>query len=316
MCADLMMYEDSKVFACGLQLMFSNCCQTATLLENLQKVELLTAAQKELFTAIKNDVLAVGRLMYSFENWAVDDHFSTVDYEKYAHLQRLCSKIRNLCSAGDSATTPFEVQEMLHETEFFSHFTYLIGLDLSDFIPSCRGLLAKVIALVCNTTSQFVMGNSKNQTLVFGVLPSIIRFIDVMPEAVHLTASIFGENFELCQQVSEDLIAKVGNLIVRERSQGKFLPWYLMFFEAILVVGTRPVTKNQTIIIELIQQVAPHLVVHLPMGETGRRRLAALAARFECVAQLRCPDAARWAPGEDAELIYYLHSLALLMGLS
>jgi len=132
-------------------------------------VRVISQVQGELFFQLMNDVAVLGKLIYSFENWGIDDHFSTLDSQKLMQLCRLCLKIRNLCTMGDAATTPREVQDMLRETEFVSHLSYTLSLNYKDFSSSCRSTLAKVINQVCSASQQFCKGMSRTK---FSFLPT------------------------------------------------------------------------------------------------------------------------------------------------
>merc|ERR1719174_2253974 len=125
-------------------------------MKHLELTVILTPRQIDLINVLKMDVVTLGKLIYSFENWGVDDQFSTVDNQKFQLLQRISLKIRNLCHLGDASTRPAEVQHMLRETELWTHISYVLGLNPMDFIPSCQGLLARVVALMCSVAAQFV----------------------------------------------------------------------------------------------------------------------------------------------------------------
>jgi len=313
---DLMMYDHPQLFSMALQLLCSYYMQTTELVENLERVVILSPQQVELFNNLKIDVSTLGRLIYSFENWGADDQFSTVNNNKFQTLQRICLKIRNLCHLGDGSTRPREVQGMLAESEFFSHVCYIVRCNPMDFSPGSQGLLAKVVALICSAGAQFIAGNPPNQLLMFQELPSVIKLINTHPDSALLAAEIFKDNMDLCQQVPASLITQFGQLIVRERKQGKFVPWYLTFYCTIIAVGVEPVRSNQARVIEAVQQLTPEAMLHLPQDREGQWRIMKMIEGFRSVGQLQSPQVSRGTTGDDAELIYYIRSLELLIGLA
>ncbi len=78
---------------------------------------LLSPTHQQLFRDVRADVDEQGHLIYSFENWGVDDQFSTMDNPKIESYQELCAKVRVLCCAGDRDATPKQVQGMIYVTE-------------------------------------------------------------------------------------------------------------------------------------------------------------------------------------------------------
>ena len=49
---------------------------------HLEKAVLLSPTHQQLFRDVRADVDELGHLIYSFENWGVDDQFSTMDNPK------------------------------------------------------------------------------------------------------------------------------------------------------------------------------------------------------------------------------------------
>lgn len=313
---DLMMYDNPELFSLALQMLCRYYMQTTELMGNLDRVLILTPLQVELFNNLKQDVVALGKLIYSFENWGVDDYFSTINNNKFQQLQRICLKIRNLCHLGDGSTGPREVQDMLKESEFFSHICYVVRTNPVDFPASCQGLLAKVVALMCSAGAQFIAGNQSNQLLMFQQLNHVTKLVNTHPDSALLCAEIFKGNMELCQQVPASLITQFGNLIVRERRQNRFVPWYLTFFRTIVAVGTEPVKTNQSRVIEVVQTFTPNAMLHLLQNRESQNRIMRMMEGFRSVGQLQSPEVSRSTAGDDAELIYYIRSIELLIGLA
>lgn len=316
MFVDLMMYRHPKLFSLALELYFQECCQTEAMMEVLDRVELMTTPQLETFEAIQEDIAILGKLVYSFENWGVDDQFSSVDNAKFMQVQRVCLKLRSLALVGDSNSTALEIQKMLHETEFFSHFCYIVQTDATDYAASARPLLAKVTALICSCARSFVAANPKNQALVFEVLDCAMWLLDAQPDMALLAVEVFRGNRELCQQVTADLVNRFAELIVRDRQLGKTGPWYLLFFNAIVVAQGTPIVRNQALVIEALKQRSPTAMLHLMQGEDGLDRVVKLADGFSSMGQLRDLEASRWVGGADGELIYYITSVEVLIGVA
>ncbi|CAE7221753.1 unnamed protein product, partial [Symbiodinium natans] len=245
MCVDLMMYGSQDIFALALELLFAHCCQGSELLNLLEKVELLTTAQDKLFSSLKHDVFSLGRLIYSIENWGVDDDFSTIDNAKLKQFSSLCKRIRGLCINGDPSSSPFEVQKMLHETEFFSHMDYTVRMSFSDFPQSSEVLVKTVISQMCHCAVKAVANNSKNQMQAYRSVDAMKALVAEQPESALLLAEIFKGNFTICRRVPEDLIAKFSELILRERMAGSFVSCYIDFYMAIVSAGNKPVVRNQ-----------------------------------------------------------------------
>eukprot|EP00931_Biecheleriopsis_adriatica_P072653 TRINITY_DN47081_c0_g1_i1.p1 TRINITY_DN47081_c0_g1~~TRINITY_DN47081_c0_g1_i1.p1 ORF type:complete len:2919 (+),score=455.88 TRINITY_DN47081_c0_g1_i1:1094-8758(+) len=317
MCADLMMYEDPEIFALALELLFASCCQSADLLNLLDKVELLTPAQDKLFSTIKHDVFTLGRLIYSIENWGVDDHFSTMDNAKCKQFALLCKKIGNLVTTGDGSSSPFEVQKMLHETEFFDHLVYVINMNCSDFPPSSEQLVKSVIAQTCNCAARVVANNSKNQTSAYRSVPHLRRLVGDQPECAGLLAQIFKGNVEFCKRVPEDLIKQFAELILRERLKGKFVMCYIEFFLAIVSPGTQGyMLRNQIPVVDALNRGKPEVMLHLLRGGNESERVLELARRFKSKELLRGEESSAAPSDNDHELLYYLKSLELLAGVA
>lgn len=319
MCIDLMMYEDPKIFALALELLFTNCCQASFVFENLDKVELLTSPQIELFHKIKGDVAVLGDIIYSFENWGLEDNFSSIDMARFVQLQRICLNIRSLCIMGDASTTPLEVQKMLHETEFFSHFDYVFKQNRLDFVASSRPLFARMQALICSVASRFIASNPSNQTTIFNILPRTTWLLEdrsTGPDCSMLMVEVFRDNEELCQQVSPELCGQFGDLIKRDRSEGKFVPWYILFYLAIMQISNKPVVRNQEMVMDAIKFRNPQLCLHLLQGPAGVERILELCEGFNAMGQLRDPEVSRRVSDADGELIYYARSIELLARMS
>jgi hypothetical protein len=316
MCVDLMMYDDPQVFSLALELLYHYYMQTSDSMSLLEKVTILSPRQLELFTVLKVDVATLGKLIYSFENWGVDDHFSTVDNQKFQLFQRISLKIRNLCHLGDANTRPAEVQHMLRETELWTHILYTTGLNRMDFSPSCWGLLDRVVALMCSVAAQFVSGNAENQATAFSHLEIIQKLLPTHPDSALLVAEIFRDNWLICNQVSKDLTEQIGSLIARERQQKKFVPWYLSFFRAVVTVNSAPVPKNQAMVLEELSRLGPSNLLHLLQDEKGPLTIQRLCQGFRSLGQLQNPEVSRGTSGDDAELIYYIRSLELVIGMA
>merc|ERR1719199_771990 len=57
-------------------------------------------------------------------------------------------------------------------------------------------------------------------------------------------------------------------------------------------------------------------MLHLLQGEDGMKRIEQLAKGFKSVSQLQNPEVSRGTSGDDAEFIYYVRSLELVVGLA
>jgi len=158
---------------------------------------------------------------------------------------------------------------------------YCAETTIADFSGAARRLTSRMIALLCLTSAPFVAQNSKNQNLVFEILPSISDHLDSSPHFAFLLAEIFQGNIDLCHRVPEGLVEKCFELTRDQRSQGKFVPWYLRFFCSIISVGRVAVRENQRKVIEAIQRYSSQDTVHLLLGSSGRKRVRALAANFK-----------------------------------
>ena len=315
MCVDLMMYESQDIFALALELLFAHCCQGSELMSLLDKVELLTTAQDKLFSILKHDVFSLGRLLYSIENWGVDDDFSTMDNVKLKQYSSLCKKLRNLCVHGDSSSSPFEVQKMLHETEFFSHVDYTLKMNMYDFPPSSEVLVKTVISQMCHCAVKAVANNSKNQMQAYKSVGAMKSLVSEQPECALLLAEIFKGNFEICRRVPEDLIEDFSELILRERSSNSFVSCYIDFYMAIVSAGNKPVVRNQVPVVEALQRGRPDRMLHLLRSNTELERALDLARHFKSKSVLRGEDTSELNEN-DQELAYYLKSLELLGGLA
>eukprot|EP00928_Gymnodinium_smaydae_P042123 TRINITY_DN28410_c0_g2_i2.p1 TRINITY_DN28410_c0_g2~~TRINITY_DN28410_c0_g2_i2.p1 ORF type:complete len:2582 (-),score=551.41 TRINITY_DN28410_c0_g2_i2:34-7299(-) len=322
MLADILMYDDEQLFALAMELIFHHYCQADDLISHLEKVELLTPNQAELFEKIKIDAARFGRLTSSLENWVAKDEYSGTDMQKVQEMTTLCRKLSDWCHLGypQADTTPTEVQKMLCEVDIYSHIRYVIGLNTEDFVQGADVVMAQVNTEICNLTARFVAGNAKNQTLVFASLSKFEALLDTVPESAFLMAEIFRENADLCSQVPPNLIRHFGSLIARERSKGNFVTWYLDFFCAVVSVGRVAIPANQTQVIASLKQWSPSNMLHLLQGEgtQGWQRVIALAEGFRSEDIFMTHDMARWqeVPENDAEISYCLRSVELLIGLA
>ncbi len=123
----LMMYQDPQLFGSALEAFSTYIIQVDNFFYHLEKAVLLSPTHQQLFRDVRADVDELGHLIYSFENWGVDDQFSTMDNPKIESYQELCAKVRVLCCAGDRDATPKQVQDMFYVTEFVSDVTYVTG---------------------------------------------------------------------------------------------------------------------------------------------------------------------------------------------
>ena len=280
----------------------------------------------------------LGHLIYSFVNWGVDDQFSTMDNPKIERYQKLCAKLRMLCCAGDRDATPKQVQDMIYETEFVSHVTYVFRLKPKDFHKTCQEVLMQTIVQVCSIGTAFARGNPKNQHALYAIVEDALWLMQGnaatldptkvgldasaghlsgdQPEIGMLVAAIFRDNCDLCQRVSQELVEKFGTLVELERRRGGFSPWYLSFFRAVISANNQPVFRNQSLVGEALQRSGPGTSLHLLLGPRGAERIQFLASRFKSGALLQDSEAVVHRDPEDAELNYYISCLDLLVGLA
>jgi len=170
MLMDLMMCQVPQMFGLALEAFSTHILQADNFFYHLEKVVLLSPTQQQLFRDVRADVDELGHLIYSFENWGVDDQFSTMDNPKIERYQKLCAKLRMLCCAGDRDATRKQVQDMIYETEFVSHVTYVIRLKPKDFHKTCQEVLMQTIVQVCSIGTAFARGNPKNQHALYAIV--------------------------------------------------------------------------------------------------------------------------------------------------
>eukprot|EP00928_Gymnodinium_smaydae_P093600 TRINITY_DN7787_c1_g1_i3.p1 TRINITY_DN7787_c1_g1~~TRINITY_DN7787_c1_g1_i3.p1 ORF type:complete len:2094 (-),score=438.59 TRINITY_DN7787_c1_g1_i3:166-6282(-) len=323
MLVDLLMYRDDGLFSLALEVLFEECCQAEFFVDSLTKVELLTSSQTDLYNKLLDDVLTLGQIVYCYENWGTDDNFSLPNMDTFLQLKKICDKLKKLCIKGSKEhdTSSREIQQMLQETELLSYIRYTLKLNVGDFRPACRALLARVQSVVCSVGVHCIDGYEKVQPIILEDLPTIMSLLDDLPESALLLAAAFRGNLDLCNQVSGETVAQLGERIAANRRKGNFEPWYLQFFASIVVVGQEGVPHTQGLVLRELRRLRPEVTLHLLNGDgdgrTGWRRVFRLANGFASHDQLLCPNVASWrsVSKTDAELIYYVRSLEVLVGM-
>eukprot|EP00928_Gymnodinium_smaydae_P026740 TRINITY_DN20903_c0_g2_i2.p1 TRINITY_DN20903_c0_g2~~TRINITY_DN20903_c0_g2_i2.p1 ORF type:complete len:2449 (-),score=481.36 TRINITY_DN20903_c0_g2_i2:1420-8766(-) len=314
MMLDLACYEDPTLRALALEALTATCLRTADLLDHLHHVTILSSTRStELFNRIRDDAATLERLVYSFETWGIDDDcFTERNDGPYMELQCLCMKLRSLCKLGDGPTTAREVQNMLQLTGFADLVRYAVRVHLEDSNAQGQAMLQLITTQMCSTAMQFVRGNPRNQGILFDVVASAAELMGTMPACALLICEIYRDNGDLCESVPEPLVMKFGELAARERQRGRFVPWYLEFFNVILTAGPRCLAQNQVYVIKALKRYGPQTILHIiNRYEADLKRLQLLAQNFRSMEQLRDIDMGQMHD-PDGELLYYIASLRLL----
>ena len=116
-------------------------------------------------------------------------------------------------------------------------------------------------------------------------------------------------------EVTQKLVDHFADLVVRERRAGKFLPWYLNFFNVIIQIGSEPVPQNQTMVLKAIQKFGANKMLRLGK-EMGAEKIMNLLRSFKSASLLTdiVPDQFMSRQlQDDPELIYYISCVELLL---
>jgi len=314
MLIDLAMYQDADLFGTALQLLLSHSLPTEDLLEQLERVRLINPQQNQILERLRLEMEDLGKLIYGFENWGVDDYFSGVEKNKLTTAEKICESLRKACREGHEGVPTFDIQAMLCQTEFFSHVLYSLKLDPTDYQHDCRGNLNALTGCLCGAAVMFIRDNPSNQTMMMQVVPYAEKLFDEVPESALLVAEVFRNNLELCNQLSESLIVHIGDLIKRERRAGHFVPWYINFFCCIITAGQQAVPRNQVLVAETVKRLTPKALLRVGK-EMSAKHIQELAAKFSSPEQLADLAPSGWKDA-DGELIYYIYCLDLCAGLA
>eukprot|EP00928_Gymnodinium_smaydae_P063451 TRINITY_DN4700_c0_g8_i1.p1 TRINITY_DN4700_c0_g8~~TRINITY_DN4700_c0_g8_i1.p1 ORF type:complete len:2834 (-),score=475.17 TRINITY_DN4700_c0_g8_i1:232-8733(-) len=317
MLMDLMMYDSPELRSLALQVFTSNCMPTREILQDLQEVSLLSTPEATaLFAEIKGDVSLLGKLFHEFELWGVKDSFSPLSLDRGLQLSKLCSKLKLLCERGRDATTSRQVQDMLRQTEFSAYMASSVKLNLFDFDQECRFRLRVTTGHICALGAAFVKDNKRNQEIMFDLVMQDLDVLADVPESALMFVHTLEANYELCCRIHGSVVVRFADLIARERNAGSFAPWYIAFFNAIVVDKKVACPKNQSLVIQEVQRLGVSSMLHLGGGVgTGAMWLMRLAKDFRSSAQLRSLDVQNWID-RDGELVYFCRSLELLVGLA
>eukprot|EP00927_Polykrikos_kofoidii_P077058 TRINITY_DN74049_c0_g1_i1.p1 TRINITY_DN74049_c0_g1~~TRINITY_DN74049_c0_g1_i1.p1 ORF type:complete len:1695 (+),score=273.62 TRINITY_DN74049_c0_g1_i1:399-5087(+) len=264
------------------------------------------------------------------EEWGVADDFSGEDLSKLQKLEELCSKLKSLCITGVTriATTAFEVQKMLRETELLSHITSTFRQDSKMYPDSSRKTVARAQVLLCGVAVHFVTNNDKNQLAFYKIVQEVMANLGDVPEMALLLAETFRNNLDLCNQVPEGLVEHFADIIIRERQRGKAVPWYLTCYRCIVSVDKVPVRMNQEKVVEVLQQKSPENMLYLLhdiKADAGNdededqffEEFMKIATRFKSARHLLRTDLTLWSAmsDNDMDVIFFVRSIELLVAL-
>ena len=311
MLIDLLMYEEPKLFPTALELLCSHC--SSEFLDELLKVTLLSERQDALMQQLKSDVAQMSKILYSFENWGSQDDYAPRDTEPLNEIEEIGKRLQKACT-GNAAASGMMVQDMLLHTDFVSIAGYWLMLDWQDTLAENRFLHQRLTAIVCSVATAFCRKNPKNQGVFMDFLPGLSRILgeDPFPECIGLVAEIFRGNLQNCQLVPEALVECFGDMLVRSKRAGHFVPWHTHFLSSIVSVGLQGVSRNQVLVMECLQKNKAKNLMNCGLSLD---RILQLIGKFNSTEMMKHPSPDCWRQ-EDAELVYYASCLDLLSGLA
>lgn len=277
------------------------------------KVTLLTERQDALMQQLKSDVAQMSKILYSFENWGSQDDYAPRDTEPLNEIEEIGKRLQKACT-GNSAASGMMVQDMLLHTDFVSVAGYWLMLDWQDTLQENRFLHQRLTAIVCSVATAFCRSNPKNQGVFMDFLPGLSRVLseDPFPECIGLVAEIFRGNLQNCQLVPEALVECFGDMLVRSKRAGHFVPWHTHFLSSIVSVGLQGVSRNQVLVMECLQKNKAKNLMNCGLSLD---RILQLIRTFNSTEMLKHPSPDCWRQ-EDAELVYYASCLDLLSGMA